>query len=159
MLFRSREIRNIADFEGRPLPLLLRNLREISFLVEVWYPFASSQDVQLAVKSLKDASVSDAISQLNSVPVRESISRLQEKLTEEARVWRLGLDLWQRLLDAPQHLRSRLPVAVLQQPNLIKPMRDYNLWLYGLSPIYFDVIDKVLVDFVYGAHCGFVGCG
>lgn len=148
----EREIRNIADFEGRPLPLLLQNLREISFLVEVWYPFASSQDVQQAVRALKEASVSDAISQLNSTPVRDSINRLQEKLTEEAHVWRLGLDLWQRLLDAPQNLRSRLPVAVLKQPNLISPMRDYNLWLYGLSPIYFDVIDKFLIDFVFGVE-------
>lgn len=147
----SQQVNNIVAF-GKPLSTFLNELRDFSFLENVWVPFCAEYDVQEAVAKLReaqqaheaalgaapadadaDAAVAGATGQVETPAFQQGVQVLRETLIRNTRRLERLMDLWRQLVKAPEHLRNYIPRSRRgsgQQSNLL---RDFGLWQFGFA--------------------------
>ena len=138
------------DVAGKPLPEVIADLKHLTFLENVWLPYAAMTQVEQAARALVTAAQQLKQSREFQEGVEEAINSTKEALARNVREYRWVSSLWTKLDVAVEALSSGIRTGGVDRfdPSLhadrIDVSKDLGLIRFGLSN---DVRERVQAVF------------
>jgi hypothetical protein len=143
----SGALSEIKDLTGKPLSGIIADLRQFSFLDNVWLKFEAPQDMNQALREVVEASRDLTQSDTFQQELTRVVKDTEAKLTENVEEFKWISSIWFRVERAADDLRSRVRAGSSSSEEFF---RDLGLFRYAFPEGTHENIRDLLQEIVAG---------